>query len=204
MSYYELWIILSSWRLEFSASEFARTFSSPNPRKILHDMAKKGLLEHMGYGKYRVKAVGDYVRARNDVSAGYELLRRAELPYALTDVDGVFVWTRGGYNADRFFGFYPIHLKVLKADVAKWRSFFRKAGMRSFLAGAKPRETVFGVFYILYPEEKIEAETVESLRVEPLEKTVEFCRKHSYTFEPALEMLDEEHRLGLGVKYRKA
>ncbi|NWG09389.1 MAG: hypothetical protein HXX80_03615 [Nitrososphaerales archaeon] len=203
MSYYELWAILSNWRREFSSGEFARTFSSPNPRKLLHDMAKKGLLEHMGYGKYRVKSVGDYVRAKNDVRAGYELLRRAELPYELTDVDGVFVWTKGGYNADRFFGFYPIHLKVLRSDVVKWESFFHKAGKKSFLAGTKPKETLFGVFYVLYPEEKIEAEIVEDLKVEPLEKTLEFCRKYTYTFEPALEMLDEEYHLGLGVKYRK-
>ncbi len=165
-------------------------------------MAKKGLLEHLGYGRYGVKSVGDYVRVKNDVSAGYELLKRAELPYALTDVDGVFVWTRGGYNAGRFFGFYPIHLKVLKSDVPKWKKFFHKAGRKSFLTETKPKETVFGVFYVLHPEERIEAETVENLKVEPLEKTVEFCRKHIYTFEPALEMLDEEYHLGLGVKYR--
>lgn len=202
MSYYELWTILSSWRREFSSGEFARTFSSSNPRKVLHDMAKKGLLEHLGYGRYSVKPVGDYVRTKNDINAGYELLKKAELPYALTGVDGVFVWTKGGYNADRFFGFYPIHIKVLKPDVAKWKRFFRKAGRKSFLAEAKPKETVFGVFYILHPEGKIEAETVEELKIEPLKKTIEFCKKHIYTFEPALEMLDEEYRLSLGVKYR--
>jgi len=204
MSYYELWAIFSNWRREFSSGEFARTFFSPNTRKVLHDMAKKGLLEHRGYGRYRVRSVGDYVKARNDVEAGYELIRRAELLYALTDVDGVFVWTKGGYNAGRFFGFYPIHLRVLKSDMAKWQGFFRRTGKKSFLAGTRPKETLFGVFYVLYPEERIEAETVERLRVEPLDKTVEFCRKHPYTFDPALEMLDEEYHLGLGVKYRRS
>jgi len=197
-------MIVSSWRREFSSGEFARTFSSPNPRKVLHDMAKKGLLEHVGYGKYRVKSVGDHLRVRNDVTAGYELLRRAGLPHALTNADAVFVWTKGGYNADRFFGFYPIHLKVLNSDVARWRRFFRKAGKRSVQAGTKPKKTLFGVFYVLYPEERVKAETVEGLKVEPLEKTIEFCRKHIFTFEPALEMLDEEYHLGLSVKHRKS
>lgn len=203
MSYFELWTILSNWRREFSSGEFARTFSSPNPRKVLHDMARKGLLEHLGYGRYRVKSVADYVSAKNDINAGYELLRRAGLPYALTNVDGVFVWTKGGYNADRFFGFYPIHLKVLKSDVVKWRRFFNKSGRKSILAGTKPRRMLFSVFYVMYPESRIEAETVDNLRVEPLRKTVDFCRKHIYTFEPALEMLDEEYHLGLRVKYRR-
>ncbi len=204
MSYHELWSILSIWRHELSSGEFARTFSSPNPRKVLHDMAKKGMLEHLGYGRYRVNSLGEYVRARNNISAGYELLKRAELPYALTDVDGVFAWTKGGYNADRFFGFYPIHLKVFRSDVARWRTFFRKSGKKSFLANRKPRETLFGIFYVLYPEEKVEAKIVEDLRVEPLERTVEFCKRHIYTFEPALEMLDEEYHLGMMAKYREA
>ncbi|MBI2184394.1 MAG: hypothetical protein HYU39_05485 [Thaumarchaeota archaeon] len=202
MSYYELWTILNSWRREFTSGEFARTFSSNNPRKVLHDMARKGMLEHVEYGKYRVRSVGDYVRAKNDVGAGYELLKKAEYPYALTGGDGVFVWTGGGYNADRFFGFYPIHIKVLKPDVAKWKSFFRKARRKVFLADEKPKETLFSVFYVLYPESRIEAETVAGLRVEPLKETVEFCRRHIYTYEPALEMLDEEYHLSLKVKYR--
>lgn len=202
MSYYELWAILSSWRKEFTTGEFARTFSSPDPRKVLHDMSKKGLLGHLGYGRYRVKPLGDYVGERNNVRAGYELLKRSELPYALTGVDGVFVWTEGGYNADRFFGFYPIHLKVLKSDLASWMEFFKKNGKKSLLGETKPKETLFGVFYIIYPERKIDVETVEGLKVEPLKETLEFCKRHNYTFEPALEMLDEGYNLGLGVKYR--
>lgn len=201
MSYYELWTILGSWRREFTTSDFARTFSSPNPRKVLHDMARKGMLDHVGYGRYRVNSGGDYVRTKNDISGGYELLKRAKLPYALTDVDGVFVWTRGGYNADRFFGFYPIHLKILKPDTPKWRKFFRNAGKKSFLADNKPKETLFGVFYVMHPEGMMDAETVAGLKVEPLNETVDFCRKYIYTFEPALEMLDEEYHLGLKVRY---
>ncbi len=201
MSYYELWAIMNNWRREFSSVEFARTFPSPNPRKVLHDMAKKGLLEHLEYGKYRVKPVDDYVKTKNDVRGAYELLKKAEYPYALADVDAVFAWTRGGYNVGRFFGFYPIHLNVLEKDVEKWRRFFRNNGKKSFLVDTVPKETIFGVFYLLHPSKRIDSETVEGLKVEPLRKTVEFAKKNIYAYEPALEMLDEEYKLGLGVKY---
>ncbi len=201
MSYYELWTILNSWKHEFRTNEFARTFASPNPRKVLHDLSRKGFLEHLGYGRYRVRGVEDYVRARNDLERGYDLLRRSELHYALTDVDGVFVWTKGGYNAGRFFGFYPIHLRVRGKDVPKWKSLFRKAGRKYLLATSKPRETMFSVFYVLHPVGRIKAETVGGLNVEPLGETVDFCKTHAYTYEPALEMLDKEYRLGLKVKY---
>jgi hypothetical protein len=203
MLYYELWTILSNWREEFTSEDFARTFASPNSRKILHDMKRKGLLERLGYGRYRVRPVDEYVRSKNDVSSGYDLLNKSELPYALTDVDGVFVWTNGGYNAGRFFGFYPIHIKVLKSDVARWKRFLTERGRKVMLGGEAPKETMFGVYYILYPEVKLKAETKGGLKVEPLKYTVEFCKKNKYTFEPALEMLDEEYDLGLKVRYSR-
>ena len=203
VAYYEIWAILGNWKKEFSSGEFARTFSSPNPRKVLHDMARKELLEHIGYGKYRVKSLEDYVMMKNHVASAYELLKVAVLPYALTDVDGVFVWTRGGYNAGRFFGFYPIHLKVLEKDFDVWVRFLRKAGRKSLSVDKRPKETLFGVFYVLHPVKEIEAESVEGLKVEPLEDTLKFCKKYIYTFEPALEMLDQENKLGLGLKYSK-
>lgn len=203
MSYYELWAILSKWRKKFSSEEFARTFASPNPRKVLHDMAKKGLLEHNGYGRYSVRSVDDYVSSKNDISSGYELLNRSDLPYALTDVDGVFVWTKGGYNTGRFFGSYPIHIKVKRSDLGKWKSFLAKNKKKILLNGERPEETLYGVYYVLYPEDDIDSKTVNGLKVEPLKKTIEFSKKNIYTFEPALEMLDEEYDIGLGIKYSR-
>ncbi len=193
MAYYELWAILASWRREFSTAEFTWTFAGPNPRKVLHDMVEKRLLEHPSRGRYTVRSIEDYAKTKNDVGAGYDLLTEARMPYALTGVDGVLVWTRGAYNAGRFFGFYPIHLKVLAKDVPVWRRFFASAGKRVFTTGRIPRETLFGVFYLLYPVRKVEAETVNGVKVESLRETLEFCRKNIYTFEPALKILTEKH-----------
>ena len=203
MSYHELWAVLSNWRKEFSSGEFSRTFYSPDPNKVLHDMARKGMLEHTGTGRYRVRGMNEYVFGRNDVSRAYSLLNSSALPYALTGVDAVFTWTHGGYNVDRFFGFYPIHLRVRKNHLSKWKKTLADKGFKSFLNGEKPRETLFGVFFTLYPEDKLKAEKVNGLKVDPLKEVVDFCRKNIYSFEPALEMLDEEYKLGLSVKYRE-
>jgi hypothetical protein len=194
VSYHELWAILGSWRREFSAAEFALTFASPDPRKVLHDMVEKGLLERLARGKYRVIPVADYARTRNDVDAGYHLLSEAGMPYALTGVDGVFVWTRGGYNAGRFFGFYPIHVRVFAKDVSRWRGFFSGIGRKSIVAGSRSRETMFGVLYVLYPASRIEAETRNGLEVVPLKDVWEFCRENPYTFGPALKLLPRSRR----------
>jgi hypothetical protein len=118
-------------------------------------------------------------------------------------VDAVYVWTHAGYNVDRFFGFYPIHINVAKIHVNRWKKLLAESGWKAFLSGEKPKETLFGLFFILYPVEKLEAVKVNSLKVSPLKDTVEFCRRNIYSFEPALEMLDEEYHLGLRAKYRE-
>jgi hypothetical protein len=200
---YELWTILNNWRDEFTSEEFARTFASPNPRKALYDMTAKGLLVHIGYGRYRVRTVSDYAKSRNDVTEGYELLKKSNLSYALTGVDGVFVWTGGGYNAGRFFGSYPIHIKVYKLDMARWRRFLAGNGKKTMQSGRAPKETMFGVYYTLYPQTKIKADIVDGLRVEPLKDAVEFCKKNIYTFEPALEMLDGKYGLKIRARYSR-
>lgn len=202
MSYSELWAVMSNWRKEFSSGDFARTFYSPDPNKVLHDMTKKGMLERVAAGRYKVRDVREYVLGRNDVRKAYALLRSALLPYALTGVDAVYVWTGGGYNADRFFGFYPIHIRVMKEHLTGWKAFLAKSGYKSIVHGKKPRETLFGPFFILYPKDRIKANEVESLMVDSLEKAVDFCKENIFTFEPALEMLDEKHHLHLDAKYR--
>lgn len=204
MSYYELWNILLNWRKEFTAREFSSVFPSPDPYKVLHDMAGKGLLEKTGWGKYRVNSPKEYLTTRIDVSKAYQLLNEAEMPYALTGPDAVFFWTKGGYQVDRFFGFYPIHLKVRKSDLSEWKVFLRSRKRRFHTRGQPVRETLFGLFYVLYPETGWEAEGVEGFQVDSLEATVDFCRRNIFSYEPALEMLDEMYHLGLKVAYRES
>ena len=199
MSYYELWAILGTWKSEFSASDFATAFSSPDPRKVLSDMASRGLLERTGRGRYSVTSPDDYVRSKYNVGDAYDVLASAELPYALTDVDGVLVWTKGGYNANRFFGSYPIYLKVREGDVARWKEYLAAARKKSAV-GTEPRETLYGIYYLLLPTSRLEWETVGGLKVEPLRAVVDFCRADPFTYSPALEMLDRDYALGLYAK----
>lgn len=203
MSYYELWNLLSQWKEGFTAREFSTTFASPDPSKVLHDLCRKGMLAKTGRGKYRVIAQQEYVRTRSDISAAYDRVRAAALPYAFTGVDGVFVWTKGGYNVDRFFGFYPIYLKVRKEDLPMWKAFLRSSGQRFVVEGKPVGETLFGIFYVLRPAGKLPREEVEGYSVEPLNDVVRFCTDNIYAYEPALEILDEMYSLGLDVKYRE-
>jgi len=204
MSYHELWNVLWNWRREFTVREFSSVFVSPDPNKVLHDMTKKGLLERTGWGRYRVYSPEECMSIRISISRGYDLLREAGMEYALTGPDAVFFWTKGGYQVDRFFGFYPIHLKVKKNDLGRWKEFFNLKKQRFHVEGQPVRRTLFGLFYVLYPAADFKTEGVGDFRVDPLKDTVRFCRDKIYSYEPALEMLDEMYDLGLKVDYREA
>lgn len=203
MSYYELWNILMNWRKEFTVGEFSSTFPSPDPRKILHDMSQKGLLERTGWGKYKVNSSEEYLAGRVNVSQAYDMLKQVDLKYALTGPDAVFFWTRGGYQVDRFFGFYPIHLKVRKRDLKKWKRFLSSVKKRFHVKGQQIRQTLFGLFYVLYPEVDFGTEKVDEFHVDSLKDVVEFCQRNVYSYEPALEMMDEMYGLDLKVRYKE-
>jgi hypothetical protein len=204
MSYHELWTVLGNWKKEFTVREFSSVFVSPDPNKVLHDMAKKGFLERLGWGRYRVNSPEQYLTKRINVSRAYTLLNEARIEYALTGPDAVFFWTRGGYQVDRFFGFYPIHLKVKKRELARWKKFFNSRKQKFQIRGQPVRSTLFGLFYVLYPEADFKAENVGDFHVDSLRDTVEFCESKIYSYEPALEMLDEMYSLGLKAVYREA
>ncbi len=203
MRYYELWIVLLNWKKEFTVREFARSFSSPDPNKVLHDMTKKGFLEKTGWGKYRTAALNEVFSARTNITEFYDTVAEAKMKHAFAEQDAVFIWTKGGYQADRFAGFYPISIKIRKRDLRKWKSFFLSRGKTFCIIGRPLKETLFGVFYVLHPEVDFKAVRVNKFSVVPLAEAVDFCKSHIYSYEPALEMLDEMYRLGLKIKHRE-
>ncbi|NLE03209.1 MAG: hypothetical protein GX638_00200 [Crenarchaeota archaeon] len=164
-------------------------------------MTKKGLLARVSWGKYKVNSPEEYLAKRTNIAASYDLLREANMHYALTGPDAVFFWTKGGYQVDRFFGFYPIYLKVETRNLIKWKKFFRLKNQKFCVGDQQSRQTLFGVFYILHSEVAFKSEEVDGFCVSPLKETVDFCQKNIYSYEPALEMLDEMYSLGLHLSY---
>jgi len=203
MVYYELWNILWNWKKEFTSRDFTSVFFSPNPIKVLHDMVKLSFLEKIERGKYRVNSPENFLTKRWDISKAYELVKEAEMKYAFTANDAVFFWTKGGYQVDRFFGFYPIHIKVEVKNLVKWLKFFKSNKRRVIVFNKPIKETLFGVFYVLYPEESFSAAQLDNFTVAPLSETVKFCQENIYSYEPALEMLDETYHLKLKIKYKE-
>ncbi len=60
------------------------------------------------------------------------------------------------------------------------------------------------MFYLLQTAERLRKTNFSGHGVEPLKDVVKFCQENIYTYEPALEMLDEMYGLGLGAKYKES
>lgn len=82
--------------------------------------------------------------------------------------------------------------------------FFSSKKQRLYVKDQPMRQTLFGLFYVLYPEVDFRAEEINGFHIIPLKETVTFCQENIYSYEPALEMLDEAYDLGLKVRYMEA
>ncbi|MFQ5405595.1 MAG: hypothetical protein ACE5DI_00345 [Candidatus Micrarchaeia archaeon] len=134
--------------------------------------------------------------AKGNVGLHYEALKYAGLKYTFTELDAVFIWTKGGYNIERSKSHYPIFIKVKQDDLNKWKKYFSKTGLRSYSDSNHS-----GVFYVLRPKNDFEVVSVEDAPTIPLKNAVAFMKKYKYNFLPALEMVSRMHRLGLKARY---
>jgi hypothetical protein len=82
-------------------------------------------------------------------------------------------------------------LKIEKKDLKKWQGFFSSRRQRFYVKDQPIRRTLFGLFYVLYPEVDFRTEEINGSSIIPLKETVEFCQKNIYSYEPALEMLND-------------
>ncbi len=125
------------------------------------------------------------------ISEAYVLPQFAEMEYAYTAIDAVYVWTRGGYQVARDPDDYPLFISVREQDRDAWIQFFERFGIPA-TEERQPVDTVDGrLQVILELREQLTADNVDGRPVIPLEETVEFATDHYATFESALEMLDQ-------------
>src|SRR3989338_6817932 len=135
----------------------------------------------------------------NNLNLGdaYLLPNLAGLGYIFIGIDAVFVWTKGGYNMGRSKNSYPIFIEVFEKDKAYWQRYFSKLNIKYTFKNERKK----GIYFVISLSKSIEKEYCEHIPVLPLAKTVEWAKKYSFNFEPALEMLDKMYNLKIGIKY---
>jgi DNA-binding Lrp family transcriptional regulator len=129
------------------------------------------------------------------IDDGYVIPHFAGMPFAYTKIDGVYVWTHGGYQIARGHDDYPIFIQVADRDVEQWTAFFDEFGIPSRIE-ERPDATDYDapVSYVLFPASgEITREWVDGNPVIPLDKAIEHMLEHRVNYEPALEMIADEY-----------
>ena len=144
---------------------------------------------------YREMIAGISRSVDPSIDEGYTIPHFAEMPFAYTKIDSVYVWTHGGYQIARGHDDYPIFIQVAERDVDRWTAFFDEFGIPSTIEDRPdPTDYTETVSYVLFPTTSgITREWVDGNPVIPLDETIEHMREYRVNYEPALEMIAEEY-----------
>lgn len=189
------WISHAFGREEFGIDDFRVMFPTSQAPKVIHDLVDYGYLERVERGKYRVadpeNLINEIVKR---VMEKKGVIKDAKRKYAYRDSSAVSIWTDGYYWTGFTKGFIPIHIKVRRRDLNYWERFFREKGTNYALENN--RKTLYGVVYILHPEEDFESVEKNGYSVIPLDEVVDWCLEKEMIYQPALEYLDEKYSIG--------
>ncbi|UIO99919.1 helix-turn-helix domain containing protein [Halobaculum sp. CBA1158] len=144
--------------------------------------------------------------SRDDVSQedAYVIPHFAGMEFAYTEIDAAYVWTNGGFQIARSHDDYPVFIEVHERDVDRWIEFFEQFGVDTTVGERPDAADVDGsVHYVLFPqEESIDVEWVDGNPVIPLDATVSQMVETRPAYEPALEMLADEHDVDIDASHR--
>ncbi|WP_259534160.1 helix-turn-helix domain-containing protein [Halalkaliarchaeum sp. AArc-CO] len=129
------------------------------------------------------------------IDDGYVIPHFAGMPFAYTKIDGVYVWTHGGYQIARGHDDYPIFLRVTDRDLQRWTAFFDEFGVPHSVEDRLDSSEHDGtVSYVLFPTTgDLTREWVDGNPVVPLEETIDHMMRYRVNYEPALEMIADEY-----------
>lgn len=133
------------------------------------------------------------------VTEAYVLPHFAQIAFACTKIDAVYVWTHGGYQIARGDDAYPVFLRVRETDIERWESFFERYGIPTTINERDDSvidDDTGNIYYSLYPTtEHFDREWVDGTPVIPFAETVEYMQEYHWNFEPALQMVADEYEV---------
>lgn len=159
-------------------------------KKTLHVLEHAGWIRRVEKGSYVCRNADDIFESMVEFKVP-RLLSEAGMRYAYTEASAVEVWTDYSY-VQRSWEHSPYFVRVLRSDLGRWVSYFRKHKVKVFTS--KP-ELSMGEFVILKPADGFAIVMHDGLPVEPLESAVSYSEKHVHTFEYPLAYLKAKFKV---------
>ena len=104
-----------------------------------------------------------------------EIIRESKKPYAFTGLSAVEVWSDYSY-IQRGREKSPYYIKVLKKDLAYWRSFFNRYRIPNYIK----KGSTIGEFIILIPVDILISTDKDGIKVETLKETTKIAKANSF------------------------
>lgn len=137
------------------------------------------------------------------VEEAYIVPQFAQMEFAYTKIDAVYVWTQGGYQIARSGEAYPVFVRVRDTEVEQWVSFFQQYGIPSTVTERDDSiidDAEGNIYYSLYPTtEPLNREWVDGAPVIPLDETIAYMQEYRWNFEPALQMIVDKYEVDVDV-----
>lgn len=135
------------------------------------------------------------------VDEAYVLPHYAQMEFAYTKIDAVYVWTQGGYQIARGAEAYPVFVRVRERDIDRWESFFERYHIpttRNERDDSVIDDAPGSIYYSLSPTaEQLDREWVAGAPAVPLAETIAYMQEYRWNFEPALQMIAEEYEVDI-------
>jgi DNA-binding Lrp family transcriptional regulator len=163
------------------------------------------LVDHEMRRQYEAMMAALYRRDEVEQEDAYVVPHFAGMEFAYTEIDAAYVWTHGGYQVTRNHDDYPVFIQVHDRDVSHWIAFFDRFGVETSIGERPDADEVDGpVHYVLFPKtESIDVEWVDGNPVIPLEEAVERMMANRPAYEPALEIIADEHDVDIDASHHR-
>lgn len=137
------------------------------------------------------------------VTEAYILPHFAQMEFAYTKIDAVYVWTHGGYQIARGTDAYPVSVRVRDAEIERWEAFFDRHGVPTTVDERDDSvidDASGTIYYSLQPTtDPIDREWMDGTPVISLPETIEYMQEYRCNFEPALQMVADEYEVDVDV-----
>ena len=161
------------------------------------------IVDHEMRQQYAEMMAAVYRRSSISQEEAYLIPHFAGMEFAFTEIDAAYVWTRGGFQIARSHDDYPVFIQVHDRDVERWIGFFQQFGLETTINERPNADDIMdNGHYVLFPQtDGIEVEWVDGNPVIPLDDAVKQMKENRPAYEPALEIIADEHDVSVDATH---
>ena len=169
---------------EFTVEEFEFETDNERAGKLLSELKLRGVLEHVGRGKYRLKRTSNRNKLLNEINHDKKIILNAPFPIAFTGNTAVEIWTGGRYIISPNPFMKVFYVEVRKDDINRFKAYLKNNHI-SYIINKR-----VGVYTVLKPVKNIEIEFKDKNPVIPKEKVLNLIREHPALYGEANKLIE--------------